>query len=194
METGQISCTLSLDSFFPNTTSHYTIRISVFVQKEELKDNLALHVGVEQREEICQYKTSVFFFCIIFLEKENNQTLLPKAFLRSYEREAENPFRLSFFFAFLNVTERRLTGYLRKDSKLVKETCKAWERSARCCGSGLAPTSTAASTVASRRRYETMSTNPDPHHTAPNQKKRQPPHLQNEAPRDHSTSCHHLPR
>ncbi len=194
METGPISCSFSLDSFFPITTSHYTMRISFFVQKEELKDNLALHVRVEQREEICQYRTSDFF-CIIFLATENKQTLLPKAFLRSYEREAETPFCFSCFFAFLNVTERRrLTGYLRKDSKLVKETCKAWERSARCRGSGLAPTSTAASTVVSRRRYETMSRNPDPHHTAPNQKKRKPPHLQNEAPRDHSTSCHHLPR
>jgi hypothetical protein len=77
METGPISCSFSLDSFFPNTTSHYTMRISFFVQKEELKDNLALHVRVEQREEICQYKTSVFFFTI-FLAKENNQTLLPQ--------------------------------------------------------------------------------------------------------------------
>jgi hypothetical protein len=82
METGPISCSFSLDSFSPNTTSHYTMRIYFFVQKEKLKDNLALHVRVEQREEICQYKTSVFF-CIIFLAKENNQTLLPKAFLRS---------------------------------------------------------------------------------------------------------------
>jgi hypothetical protein len=37
------------------------MRIYFFVQKEELTDNLALHVRVEQREEICQYKTSVFF-------------------------------------------------------------------------------------------------------------------------------------
>jgi hypothetical protein len=76
------------------------MRIYFFVQKEELTDNLALHVRVEQREEICQYKTSVFS-CMIFLAKENNQTLLPKAFLRSYERQAENPFCFSFFWPFL---------------------------------------------------------------------------------------------
>jgi hypothetical protein len=76
------------------------MQIYFFVQKEELQDNLALHVRVEQREEICQYKTSVFF-CVIFLAKENNQTLLPKTFLRSYEREPENPFCISFFLPFL---------------------------------------------------------------------------------------------
>ncbi len=95
-----------------------------------------------------------------------------------------------FFWAFLNVTERRLTGYLRKDSKLVKETCKAWERSARCCGSGLPPTSTAASTVASRRRYETMSRNPDPHHTTPNPKNWKTPTLKK---RSSPWSHHFLP-
>jgi hypothetical protein len=34
---------------------------------------------------------------------------------------------------------------------------------------------------------------PTPHGTKP-KKMKNPPHLKNEAPRDHSTSCHHLPR
>lgn len=101
METGPISCSFSLDSFFPNTTSHYTMRISFFVQKEELKDNLALHVRVEQREEICQYKP-VFFSAPFFWQRKTTKLCCPKAFLRSYEREAENPFCVfSFFCLFL---------------------------------------------------------------------------------------------
>jgi hypothetical protein len=98
METSPISCTFSLDSFFPNTTSHYTIRISVFVQKDELKDNLALHVRVEQREEICQYKTSVFV-CIIFSGKgKQPNSAAPRQSLEVMKEKRKTHFVFHLFF------------------------------------------------------------------------------------------------
>ncbi len=105
----------------------------------------------------------VFFLHHFSGKGKQPNSAAPRHSLEVMKEKRKTHFVFLHFFAFLNVAERRLTGHLRKDSKLGKETCKAWERSARCCGSGLAPTSTAASTVASKRRYETMSRNPDPH-------------------------------
>ncbi len=97
METGPITCTFSLDSFFPNTTSHYTMRISVFVQKEELKDNLALHVRVEQREEICQYKTSVFVCIIFFWQRKTTKLCCPRHSLEVMKEKRTTHYVFHFF-------------------------------------------------------------------------------------------------
>jgi len=45
-----------------------------------------------------------------------------------------------------------------------------------------------------RNHVEEPTPTPTPHGTTKPKKMKNPPHLKNEAPRDHSTSCHHLPR